>query len=143
MRAASGAQAAARLGARPARGAPFQGRRLPAVQAQSRGAALAGLAAGALALVGPGPLPVPSRDPGRPEPRVAGPAGAVALLVARLAQGPAERGRPLPALRAKTPGGTLGGLPVMAGQVGAPALLDARLALAAMRRGRALPAFEA
>ena len=133
----------ARFGARPARGALFQSRRLPAVQAQSGGAAFLDLAAGALALVGPRPLGVPSRHPGRPEPCVAGPAGAVALLIARLAQAASRRGRLLPALGAKTPGGTLGGAPVMAGQVGGSALLDARLALAAMRRGRALPALQA
>ena len=74
---------------------------------------------------------------------IAGAALAVSLVSTRLAQGPAGRGRLLPALRAKTLGDTFAGAPVMAGAVGGPALLGARLALTAMGRGRALPTLEA
>ena len=133
----------ARLAARSAHRTPGIGRCLPAAHAQSGGAALLGLPARVLALIELGPLRVPSRHPGRPEPCVAGAAGSVALGSTRPAHGPVRRERPLPALRAQALGGTLGGAPVMACAVGGPPLLGARLALAAMRRGRALPAFEA
>ena len=56
--------------------------------------------------------------PCRPEPGIAGAAGAVGLLVARLAQLALGRGRAFPALRAQALGDTRGGAAVISLQVG-------------------------
>ena len=128
--------------ARRTRGPPSAGR-LTAPGADALGLARGPFLAGALALIFARAIHVPSGFSVGTQSGIPRPAGAVRLLVARLAHRAVRRGRSLAAPWAEALGDALGGTPVIPFQVGGPALLNADPALASMGGGRVLAASQA